>query len=71
MIAKTIRLVPDNTVHIVTNHPPFGTQGILTLDITISPYIINPFFLFSILHYWFYSGEGLAGGVLVPSALSG
>ena len=44
-----ILLVPDGIVHMVTNRPPFVTQGSLTLDISISPYIIIPFLFFFFL----------------------
>ena len=38
-------LVPYDTVNLSHNHPPFGTQGRLTLDISIPPYLITPFSL--------------------------
>ena len=36
--------------NIVTKHPMFGTRGSLTLDISIAPYRIIPFSLFSIFN---------------------
>ena len=39
-------LVPDDTVHKGNNCSPFGTQGILTVDIAIVFYTITPFSFF-------------------------
>ena len=36
-------MVPDDAVHMVTNLPPFGTWGILTLYIAIALYLIYLF----------------------------
>ena len=52
-------MVPDDTVQKGTNCPAFDKWGILTLYITTSLYLIDPFsFLFSILHYRLSVGEG-------------
>ena len=47
---KSPRLVPDDTVHMVTDCAPFGTLGSLTLDITIALFLITPF-LFYFLYF--------------------
>ena len=67
-------LVPVNTVHVVTNHPPFGTHGILALDIVTNPYLTSPppfYFILSILLYSFSAGKGFAVGGPVSSSPSG
>ena len=57
-------LVPDDTVHMVTNYPPFGTQDISTFDIAISSYTITPFYSFFYLFYTtgISKGKGLFRG---------
>ena len=41
-----LRMFPDDSIHMVTNRPLFGTRGILTLDIAIALYLITPFYLY-------------------------
>ena len=58
-----IRLVLDKTLHKGTKRPLFGTRGILIFYIAIALYLITDFyFIFSILHYTFSTGEGPDGG---------
>ena len=52
-------LVPVDYVHKDTNQPLFATQGSLTFDISISSYIITPYyFLFSLFYYTVYLKAG-------------
>ena len=51
--------VPDDTVHMGTNIPSFGTQVRLILDVAISPYSIYLFIYFFSLFYSI--GEPAAG----------
>ena len=48
-------LVPNNTVHMVTNCPRFGTRGSLTFDFSIASYKDNIANFFSLFYYTGYT----------------
>ena len=60
-------MVPDNTLHIVTNRHPFGTRGSLTFDFSITPYTATHFEnLTSLFYSKWYLWTGALHGIQTP-----